>query len=96
MTHTLKFITAFALSIGSIIFGSYVLSVLWSWFVVPIFPVVAINIPQAIGLNLVMNIMTSQRIVNDDSENEWWEPSLYNYTVGLISWGIGYIVTLFL
>lgn len=50
----------FAAFIASIVFSGYVLSVLWGWFVMPMFFVAALNIPSAIGVMMVARYVTKQ------------------------------------
>lgn len=49
-----------ALITVSAIWRGYVLSILWAWFVVPIFGLPALSIPIAIGIGLVVGFMTYQ------------------------------------
>lgn len=47
----------FALGVGFVvasIFGGWVLTVLWRWFIIPTFGLPALSIPLAIGINLVV------------------------------------------
>ena len=44
----------------STLFSGYAISILWDWFVAPVFGVAAINIPQAIGLTLIVQYLTHQ------------------------------------
>jgi hypothetical protein len=48
--------------------GGLVLSVLWGWFVVPALHASAITIPQAIGLSLVVGMLTRGLVRDDKSE----------------------------
>lgn len=51
----------FALGIGYVlttIFGGWVLTVLWGWFVVLTFGLPSLSIPIAIGINLVAVVLT--------------------------------------
>lgn len=49
--------TAGLFALASIVNG-YVLSVLWKWFIVPVFGVTPISIPVAIGIALVVSFLT--------------------------------------
>jgi hypothetical protein len=40
------------------ILNGYVLSLLWSWFLVPTFHIPALNIPQAIGISIIVHKLT--------------------------------------
>jgi len=48
-----------SLVIGSVM-GGWVLSVLWGWFVQPIFNVPSLSIPLAIGFSMVVGFLTKQ------------------------------------
>lgn len=47
-----------AISPAAIVWKGYVLTILWAWFIVPIFGLAAITIPQAIGLALIILFVT--------------------------------------
>ena len=59
----LGIIVAFALAItvGAIING-WVLSILWEWFIAPVFNLPSLSLPLAIGLALVISYLTYQNI----------------------------------
>lgn len=46
-----------AIVIGAVIFRAWVLTVLWSWFLVPL-GAIEINITSAIGISLVVSVFT--------------------------------------
>lgn len=70
--------------------NAFVLTYLWLWFVMPFFPVSALNIPQAIGFML---FVIAIRMSNSDKnkEDDWnWVAALF-----LRPWfmlGMGWIV----
>lgn len=39
----------------------YVLSILWAWFVVPLFGLPQLSIPLAIGISLIVGMLTNHR-----------------------------------
>ncbi|MEO6709811.1 MAG: hypothetical protein ABIP42_09530 [Planctomycetota bacterium] len=47
--------------VGSAIWGGLVLSILWGWFIVPVFHVSTLTIAQAIGITLVVSLLRSRR-----------------------------------
>lgn len=63
----MKFIITFSLSICLTIFKGFVLVDLWQWFLIPIFALPIINIPQAIGLAYVSALFTPIN-TNDKSD----------------------------
>lgn len=42
-----------------VIFGAWVFTQLWAWFVVPTFGLAPLTIPAALGLSLLVNYLTS-------------------------------------
>ena len=60
-----KVLGGFALLMFMIVFGAimngYVVSVLWGWFIVPTFDAPTLNIPSAIGIALVVRVLTHQQ-----------------------------------
>ena len=64
----------------SSIANGFVLSVLWGWFVVPLFEVPSLTITQAIGFSMVVSFLTYQ--YNDSDKKE--EKSLAERIVYLI------------
>ena len=53
--------------VGAII-GGYVLSVMWGWFVVPLFNLPPLSIPYAIGINLIVSFLTQPNYKSSDKE----------------------------
>ena len=49
--------------------SSYVISVLWLWFIVATFNVAALSIPQSIGLALLVGYLTKQYQQNEKDED---------------------------
>lgn len=48
------------------IVNGFMLKVLWSWFAVPVFNLPALTIPQAMGLCLVIGLLTRQYTIKDE------------------------------
>jgi hypothetical protein len=84
----------------SSVVNGFVLTILWKWFVIPVFSLPALNIPQAIGISMVIAFLTHQRVKNKDDNKEVFELwlSLFFYSVfyPLLVLGISWIVQLFL
>lgn len=59
-------ISVFAIVIGSLWYG-YAFSILWGWFIVPIFHTPTLSLPAAIGVSLVVGYLTHQIIPEDKS-----------------------------
>lgn len=93
-------VTTIAFVFISVIFSGYVLSILWSWFIVPVFPVSEINIPTAIGIAMIVSYLTYQDIESKKkSESYGWillEAILKGLLKPAFALLFGWIVTLFL
>jgi hypothetical protein len=48
------------LLVGAIVLNAWVVSVLWKWFMVPIFHLPVLTIPMAIGTVLVINYLIKE------------------------------------
>jgi hypothetical protein len=70
----------------------YVLTKLWAWFFIPL-GVPTINVAQAIGIALTINLLTHQH--SDSDEDEGFEKAfkliLMSLFSSLAAWGIGAI-----
>ena len=83
-------------NIGAAVFGGWVITMLWGWFVVTTFGVAPLSIVAAIGLGLFVNFFTKHPRPSDASEEVgdfnrkmiWIKPLVF-----LIA---GYIVQLFM
>jgi hypothetical protein len=53
----------------SAIWRGYVLSIIWGWFIVPTFGLPALSIPVAIGLSVVVGMLTSHATKTDGEKN---------------------------
>jgi hypothetical protein len=53
--------------------NGWVLSVMWAWFIVPTFNAPTLSIPMAIGISMVVGLLTYQNSKNDKEEEsyEW-------------------------
>ena len=59
---SLLVIGAPALVVLSALWRGYVLSLLWAWFVVPVFGAPPLGIPAALGLSLLVAALTAQHM----------------------------------
>lgn len=82
-------------SFVSFAWSGYVLSVLWGWFIVPAFGVPAIRVPVAIGIALLMGMLTHQtwRDGHEPETHSIVANSIVLPAVGLFA---GWIVRMFL
>jgi len=51
--------------VGGTLMNGWVLSILWGWFVVPLFGVSQISLLQAIGLTAIINMLKSTKVNTD-------------------------------
>jgi len=58
MRVTIYVIGGLLATIAGIVWKGFVLTVLWGWFVVPLFRLPELTIPAALGLSLVVGYMT--------------------------------------
>ena len=76
-----------------IIFSGYTITVLWEWFVIPLFDLPALTIPQALGLATVVTYFTKQYGLAERQEDEnpyknlGYMLGLYIRPAGALLWG---------
>lgn len=77
--------------------NGFVLSVLWGWFIVPVFQAPTLRIPYAIGLAIVVSMLTHQIDWKRAAEDDYPEvvKLLGGSLVALFALGYGWIVRLF-
>ena len=56
--------------VGLAIVDGWVLSILWDWFVVSLFGLQSLSIPQAIGFSLVVGYLTHQTMPNQKNKDD--------------------------
>jgi hypothetical protein len=88
------FVLSFIVDVVSILLSGIALKFLWKWFIVATFSLPALSMPQAIGLSIVMAILTAQHIPRN--EEEIIELYLWQLTYPIVALGIGFVVSLFL
>jgi hypothetical protein len=62
--------TSLVIIVCGAFFSGLVLSILWGWFIVPVFHVIPITIPQAIGISLVVGMIVQQSSSGKDKEKK--------------------------
>ena len=78
--------------------GGLATSVLWQWFIVPMFGLSSLSIAQAIGLHLLVNSLVAKRATKKTEEENIWVLCLQAAFVSvspLLSIGFGWIVLQF-
>lgn len=69
MTVLLNVVGFLSLMIGGTVWGGWVLSVLWGWFLVPTLGVPSIGVVQAMGVHLMMGFLTHQSHMSDRGDD---------------------------
>lgn len=90
--------------VGSVIVASimngWVMSILWSWFIVPLFGLPLLSIPQSIGFALVIGILTKNQTNSNskDKDTSTLVAEIIGYGVfsPLLFLFMGWIIKLFL
>jgi hypothetical protein len=94
------FSAAVALMVIGTVWRGYVFSVLWKWFIVPVFPAMPLlSIPVAIGIAMVVSFLSYQYQHNKDERSAVEQ---FSSAIGItllypaLALLVGWIVTLFL
>ena len=74
---------ASAMVISSIV-GGWALSVMWGWFVVPLFGLPALSIPYAIGLSLTLNYLIANSDDKRNKDEDRTEAALYAIIIAFV------------
>lgn len=88
----MNFLTGTMTYLGAVILKGFVLKVLWGWFIVPL-GVVAINIPNALGISMIITFLLFQK---PSKEIKWGEIMTTSIGISCFSLLIGYIFHLFM
>ena len=93
-------------SIGNIFLCGFVIVMLWSWFITPTFGLVKLNMPQALGLDLVVtfftfrfsyiDIITEFGFNEDEKEKYPWIKIVLTTLFGLGMLLMGFIIKQFM
>lgn len=84
------------------IWGGYILSILWGWFLVPAFHIPSISIALAIGLSVIVHMLTNESSSTDSSSKDKGVAEVlvhaftYSFVSPLVALIIGAIVHTFL
>lgn len=85
--------------ITTTVIRGYVLTVLWAWFVVPIFAAPTLRIPYAIGLSTIAGMLTLHSRPNEQDgtpEEKAIRAVFFSALCSLLALAIGWIVQLFI
>ena len=79
------------------VWRGYVLSVLWGWFMVPGFGVGPLSIPLAIGLSMLIGMLTNHRTMKETEDpDKKWYPLLAITLSPLLALVLGWVTKQFL
>lgn len=98
MNATLAILAIFGIPVllaASAVWRGFTLSILWGWFIVPLFGLPALSIPFAIGLSLVVGFL-SQQAHQAHSDKDWGQVCLIAALYPALALLIGWIVTKFI
>lgn len=88
----------FAISVVATMWRGYVLSVLWAWFIVTALHAPMLGVAQAIGVSIVVALLTHQAPPKD--EGEFMERMIHAIALGvlgpLVALAVGWVVRGFL
>lgn len=74
----------------------WAISILWAWFIVPIFTIPQISITQSIGLAIFMGVFSQYRAPKKEESQKPLQDMMSQLLKPLIAVGIGWIVKGFL
>lgn len=90
------FILLFLSAYVGIVTRGWVLSIVWSWFVVPVTGLPLLSIPMAIGFSFAVNLITNNQSKVDSTKKEIWESLLeivgYGILAPLFALGFAWII----
>lgn len=85
------------LMLMSLLYYSYVLSILWGWFMVPTFGLPAINLGQAYGITLIIGLLQQSRnAYKKEKPSVVKSRALAELLKPMVLLSVGYIVKTFL
>ncbi len=85
--------------IGGSIIGGWALSVLWNWFVSPVFDLPNLTIIQAIGISLITGYITSnpsQSSNDKDATEKMISNVVHAFAAPILYVGIGWVILQFM
>lgn len=81
------------LDVVSYLWTGYVLSILWGWFIIPIFSLPPLSIPTAIGIAVISGLLTHQsRSGKEEGSSAFGQIIAFNFISPAAALLIGWIV----
>lgn len=84
----LMLVGVLVLMIPAYILHGWVVTILWAWFVVPIFHLPQISIPVAIGLEMLLIMLRPIQCKTDDKA---WKAVVAAYVAPFVTLGVAYV-----
>jgi len=69
--------------VGSV-FGGWALSIMWGWFIVPLFGLPGLSVPYAIGLSLTLNYLIANNDTGRNKDEDKTEAAIYATIVAFV------------
>ena len=88
------FAIGLALTFVAAVLEGWVLTVLWGWFIVPAFGVPGLRIPYAIGLALLVGMLT-HRVRKEEHQPDTAHVLAHGLVMPFLYLGLGWFVKLF-
>ena len=88
------FLRAIVIDFVQIVISSFVLKVLWGWYVVTTFGLPPLSIAQSAGVGVIMGLLTVQHIPRDDEARK--EMTIFNLSIPFVMLAFGWILHFFL
>jgi hypothetical protein len=77
------------LMITGVLWDAYILTLIWSWYAVPIFHLPALELHNAVGVSCLVTLLARQYVPSKDGDT--WGPLWYMYVGPLILLLIAYL-----
>lgn len=83
------------LFVPAFIFDGKVIQLLWKWHIYPYFEVSQLGLVQAMGLSLVIHVLTRQEKIMTEDENMPFRMLVNGVLSNLVALGIGFALSFF-
>lgn len=87
-----KFVVSLAIVIFGVVYGGWVLCLLWAWFIVPVFGMPALTVAHAVGLKLVAGYLTASFSEKETQTMPFWKQLAKSLGMK-IAWGLLALLT---
>lgn len=99
MIYALELVLGFVLTPVSIVVRGWVLSILWSWFITPVFHAPKLSVAAAAGLSSIVSLLTTNYGEAQDEEMKkkpFWQKMLFSIFISVFMLGVGWVINLFM